>query len=113
MTELGQLEEHIGEFEQRKVRMVVVTLEDRTDAEISQKKFPHLTVVSDPNQSLAAAVQAIHRGANPHGGDAAVPTSLLLDGGGIVRWTFRAERFIIRLSPDEVLAAIDQHLAKP
>src|SRR5262245_1955833 len=112
MTELGQLEAHVGEFERRKVRIVAVTLEDRSDAEFSQKRFPHLTVVSDPEQKLAGAVQAVHRGANPYGGDTAAPTTLLLDGGGSVRWTFRPERFIVRLSPIELLAAIDQHPGK-
>jgi hypothetical protein len=113
MIELGQLESRIDEFVNRKVRLVVVTLEGREDAEISQKKFPHLIVVSDPEQKLVGAVQAVHRGANPDHGDAAMPTTLLLDGGGAVRWVFRPERFIIRLSPEELLAAIDQNLVRP
>jgi peroxiredoxin len=101
------------EFEKRHVRIVAVTLEEHEDAEISQKKFPHLIVVSDPEQSLAGAVQAIQRASNPNGGDTAAPTTLLLDGKGTIRWTFRPERYIVRLSPDELLAAIDRHLAKP
>jgi hypothetical protein len=35
---------------------------------------------------------------------------VLVDRQGTVRWTFRPERFLDRLSPDELLAAIDQHL---
>lgn len=113
MTELGQLEDRFPEFAGRKVRIVAVTLEDQSDAEIAQKEFPHLTVVSDQQQKLAGAVQAIHRGANPYGGDAAAPTTLLIDGSGTVQWTFRPERYIIRLSPDELLAAVDEHLTRP
>jgi peroxiredoxin len=112
MTELGQLEERIQEFAKRKVRIVAVTLEDKGDAEATQKQFPHLTVVSDPEQKLADPLQAVQRGANPYGGDTAAPTTLLIDGGGAIRWTFRPERYIVRLSPEELLAAVDQHLGK-
>jgi peroxiredoxin len=113
MIELGQLEAHIEEFAKRKVRIVAVTLEDQSDAESSQKRFPHLTVVSDPQQKLAGVVQAIHRGANPYGGDTAAPTTLLLDGSGKVQWTFRPERYIVRLAPEDLLTAVDKYLARP
>lgn len=110
MTELGQLEAQHEEFAKRNVRVMAVTLEGREDAEATQKRFPHLIIVSDPEQKLAGAVHAIHHGANPHGGDAATPTTLLLDRDGIVRWAFRPDRFIVRLSPESLLTAVDQNL---
>ena len=46
----------------------------------------------------------------PDGGDTAAPTTLLVDGGGTVRWTFRPDRFLNRLSPSQVLAAVDKEM---
>ena len=43
-------------------------------------------------------------------GDADAPTTILVDGQGVVRWVFRPERFLTRLSPEELLAAVDQHV---
>lgn len=101
------------EFDKRKVRIVAVTLEDCNDAEFTQKQLPRLTVVSDSEQKLTGAVQAVDVGANPNGGDLAAPTTILLDGEGTVRWMFRPERYIVRISPEEILAAIDERLPKP
>ena len=51
-------------------------------------------------------------GKGPHGADTNAPTTFFVDGAGTVRWVFRPERFISRLSPDELLTAMDQHAAK-
>ena len=42
--------------------------------------------------------------------DTNAPTTLLLDGAGTVRWFRRPERIIARLSPAELLAAMDETL---
>ena len=39
-----------------------------------------------------------------------MPTTFLVDGSGNVRWLFRPERFLVRLSPAELLAAVDANL---
>ena len=52
----------------------------------------------------------IDGGSHPDGGDTAAPTTLLVDGGGTVRWTFRPDRFLNRLSPSQVLAAVDKEM---
>jgi hypothetical protein len=41
--------------------------------------------------------------------NAAMPTTFLIDGKGQVRWHFRPDRHIERLSAAEVLAAVDAH----
>jgi peroxiredoxin len=110
MTELGQLEAHWQEFEKRKVRVVVISIEDREAARATQAEFPHLVVVSDESRNLADAVAVIHPNSNPSGGDTAAPTTILVDGGGTVRWTFRPDRFLTRLSPSQVMAAIDKEM---
>jgi peroxiredoxin len=88
----------------------VISLEDRQAAEATQADFPHLVVVSDADRKLAEAVAVIHPNSAIDGGDTAAPTTLLIDGGGIVRWTFRPDRVLTRLSPSEVLAAVDKEM---
>ena len=110
MIELGQLEANWQQFEKRKVRVVAVSLEDREKAQATQADFPHLIVVSDAERKLSEAVAVIHPHSAQDGGDTAAPTTLLIDGSGTVRWTFRPDRVFRRLSPSEVLAAVDQEM---
>jgi peroxiredoxin len=110
MIELGQLEEHWQEFDKRKVRVIVVSVEDQEAAKSTQAEFPHLIVVSDAQRTLSSALDVIHEGSAPNGGDSAAPTTILIDGHGTVRWTFRPDRVFHRLSPEQVLTAIDKEM---
>src|SRR5262245_25199076 len=110
MIELGQLEEHHEEFARRNTRVIVVSLEDEKDAQETQRDYPHLVAVADKEAGLANALQVIHRHSAPDGGDSIAPTTLLVDGSGVVRWTFRPDTFLRRLSPAEIGAAIDKHM---
>ena len=108
MVELGELERHHEQFANRDVRVVAISSDDQRTARATQADFPHLVVVSDVKQNMAQAMQVIHSGAGPHGEDTNAPTTFLVDGTGRVRWFRRPERFMVRPSPSEVLAAIDQ-----
>lgn len=110
MIELGQLEAHWQEFEKRNVRVVVVSVENQEAAKATQADFPHLIVVSDAERNLSRAMDVIHPHSAPDGADTAAPTTILLDGKGTVRWTFRPESVFHRLSPEQVLAAIDKEM---
>jgi peroxiredoxin len=110
MTELVQLERRHEEFPRRNARMIVVSVEGPDDARKTQADFPHLTVLSDEGRSLSEAAGLIHPHAAPDGGDADVPTTILVDRRGTVRWLYRSPSVIARLSPDELLHAIDQEL---
>jgi len=108
MIELGELERRHEDFARRKWRVIVVSIEGPDDAERTQADFPHLLVLSDRQRVLAQAVGVIHPHSAPGGGDTAAPTTILIDQNGIVRWLYRPPAAISRLSPDEVLQAIDQ-----
>lgn len=108
MVELGELERRQQEFADRNVRVIAISNDDLATARATQADLPHLLVVSDVDQALANAVQVIHSGEGPGGDDTNAPTTILVDGSGVVRWLRRPERFLVRLSPDEVLAAIDE-----
>jgi alkyl hydroperoxide reductase subunit AhpC len=107
MVELGELEKRHEDFAKRNVRVAVVSNDDQASASITQASHPHLLVVADTDQKLATALQVIHPGMGPGGTDTNAPTTFLVDGTGTVRWWFRPDRVIVRLSPDELLAAID------
>jgi peroxiredoxin len=112
MKELGELEAHHGDFDQRNTKVLAISMDGPEDAKATQKKFPHLTVLADPDRSLGDAFQVIHPHYAPDGGDTFAPTTILIDGDGRVRWIFRADRFIARLSPAEVLTGLDEHVLK-
>jgi alkyl hydroperoxide reductase subunit AhpC len=111
MTELGELERQHAEFARRNTRVVVVSLERPSEAQQTQADFPHLLVVADAQGELSTAATVLHPHTAPDGGDTAAPATLLVDRQGTVRWTYRPDRFLTRLSPDDLLAAIDQHLS--
>lgn len=109
MIELGQLEQAQEEFNKRKTRVIVVSLEDQETAAQTQKDFPHLLVLADADRKLAEALEVIQPDSNPAGGDTSAPTTVLVDGNGIVRWMYRSPSIFRRLSPEEALAALDRH----
>ena len=113
MIELGQLERRHADFEQRDTRVVVVSMDGPDDARRTQEDFPHLLVLADNGRGLSGPAGLIDPGAAPDGGDVDRPTTVLVDRGGTVRWVYRSPSVIARLSPDEVLQGIDEHLAAP
>ena len=110
MTELVQLERRHEDFPKRNTRVIVVSVEGDDDATRTQADFPHLTVVSDEDRGLSEAAGLIHPHAGPEGADTDVPTTILVDKQGTVRWLYRSPSVIARLSPDDLLEAIDQNL---
>ena len=99
----------MAKFEERKARVYVISLEDRDTAAESVKEFPNLRVVADHEREMAKAFQVIHQGSAPDGGDSAAPTTVLVDGEGQVRWIYRPERVMTRLSPKELFAEVQKH----
>jgi alkyl hydroperoxide reductase subunit AhpC len=109
MIELGELEKRQEEFAKRHVRVVVVSNDSQAIAQKTQTDFPHLVVVADDRQSLAIAIGVLHPGMGPGGEDTNAPTTFLVDGSGNVRWWSR-NQIMVRLSPEEVLEAVDKNL---
>jgi peroxiredoxin len=112
MIELGQLERRHEDFVRRNTRVIVVSLEGLDDAQKTQADFPHLLVLADHERGLSEAVELIHAHSAPDGSDTSTPTTILVDQHGTVCWLYRSGEVIARLSPDEVLQAIDQHLPR-
>ena len=85
-------------------------MEGPDDARKTQADFPHLVVLADEGRRLSEAAALVHAHAKPDGADADAPTTILVDRNGEVRWLYRTPFVIARLSPDDVLRAIDSHM---
>jgi peroxiredoxin len=109
MKELVQLQGKQDEFAKRKVRVVAISDDDQKTAQETQNDFSRLVIVSDPDQTIAKAMSVLHPGATgPGGNETNAPTTFFVDGEGYVRRVYRPESYLRRLSPAEVLAAIDE-----
>jgi peroxiredoxin len=113
MIELGQLERRHSDFAVRNARVFVISMEGIEDARQTQTQFPHLHVLADAGRGLSEAGGLVHPKTAPDGGDTDAPTTILVDRHGTVRWLYRSTAVIVRLSPDEVLQAIDMHMPAP
>ncbi len=60
---------------------------------------------------MARVFDLIHEKMGLNQTDTNAPTTFLIDGAGKVRWLFRPDAFVVRLTPDELLAAIDGALS--
>jgi alkyl hydroperoxide reductase subunit AhpC len=112
MVELVQLERRHEDFARRNVQVVVASIEGLELAKQSQAELPHLVVLSDEQQGLTNVADLIHRGVDPKGGDADAPTTFIVDRHGVVRWVYRSGGVLSRLSPDDVLKALDANLPR-
>lgn len=110
MIELVELERRHEDFARRQTRVIAISLEGRDEARQTQADFPHLLVLADADRNLANAAEVIHPNSGHDGGDTTAPTTIIVDGDGTVRWLYRPPRATERLSPDELLEAIDRHL---
>jgi peroxiredoxin len=109
MVELGELAAHHADFERRNVQVVAASLEGPDEAQKTKKDWKNLVVIADEDRGLALKARVIHERSGPGGSDTAAPTTILIDRHGIVRWLFRPDRFLERLSPEEVLEAVDKY----
>jgi alkyl hydroperoxide reductase subunit AhpC len=112
MIELGQLERRHEDFAKRNTRVIVISVEGTEDAKQTQTQFPHLLVLADQERGLSDTAELIHPHAAPDGSDADAPTTILVGQDGKVLWLYRSPQVIARLSPDDVLQAIDEHTKK-
>jgi peroxiredoxin len=115
MIQLGQLQARHEDFAKRNTRIVAVSLDSIEETAKKRDRFRDLVIISDADKSLANAAELIAPPLqrSPTGGETEAPTTVLIDGGGVVRWVSRKANYLERPTPDEVLAAVDQHAHKP
>ena len=77
-----------------------------TNAELARDAGLGFPILSDPDLSVIDAYGLRHVAAH-EGRDIAHSACVLIDGDGVVRWTFVTRNVRVRPTPDVVLAAID------
>ena len=110
MVELVKLEEQHEEFDSRNTRIIAVSLDNLEDSAKTQTKFPHLTIASDSEQTLAKAAKVLGPHHAPDGKETTAPTTVLIDNKGLVVWVYRPDAFITRLSVGDLIAKVDEYL---
>jgi peroxiredoxin len=78
-----------------------------TNADLARDAGLAYPILSDPDLRAIDAYGLRHAGAGPDGHDIAHSATVLVDGAGIVRWTFVTRNLRVRPTPADVLGAID------
>ena len=109
MIELGEFERESQRFADLGVTVICVSLDDLEIAAEVQRRFPSLLAVSDHRREITTGLDLLMRSPTGIGGEVVAPTTLLVDAQGTVRWLYRPENIIERLSTQEVLARVTEH----
>jgi peroxiredoxin len=64
--------------------------------------------LSDAHRQVIDLVNIRYHRLNPSGGDIAIPTLVLADRDGIIRWIHQTEDYRVRAQPEEILHILDQ-----
>jgi peroxiredoxin len=100
-----------AELTRRGGRVLAVSSDDTLEAARLRRDLDlPFHVASDPGARAAAAFGLLHEHGGPGGKDVALPAQVLLDRDLKILWRHVARRIQDRPSPDEVLAAIREHL---
>jgi peroxiredoxin len=78
----------------------------QTSKRLKDRLASELTFLSDADGRLLDELGIRHVGAH-EGRDIAYPTQVLVDGDGIVRWTYETGDLRLRADPDDVFRAIE------
>ena len=113
MSELQGLQLSQDEFRRRGAQVlgVVVDAVD-TNAQLARDAGLAFPILSDPDLHATDAYGLRHKDGHD-GQDIALSASVLIDAGGIVRWTHVARNFRVRPLPTEILAAVDTLAVQP
>ncbi len=106
------IEKHLGEFEQRGIRVVAISVDSpETSRKLSTQQGYTYTILSDPKAEVIRRYDLLHRGGGPENSDIARPAEFLIDSSGMIRWVNLTGDFRVRARPEQMLQVIDaQHL---
>ncbi len=108
MSELQGLQLSMNELHARDCAMVGVVVDPvATNAELARDAGLAFPILSDPDLHTIDAYGLRHRGGGPEGHDIAHSASVLVDGDGIVRWTFVTRNVRVRPTTEMLRAALD------
>ena len=73
---------------------------------LKERLKSRFTFLSDPRGTLLDALGIRHRDGTGEGKDIAFPTAILVDGQGVVRWTYQSDTYRQRARPEDIFAAV-------
>jgi peroxiredoxin len=91
------------------VELYAISVDTPEDSRRLRKRLgADFTFLSDPDGKVLDLFKIRHHQPNPKNRDIAMPTSILVDRDGIIRWIYQAGDYRVRARPEEVFRAIDR-----
>ena len=106
--ELGQLQQYYDAIRNYGVQIYAVSVDSpEANRALRERVGAGYTFLSDPDATVLGQLNIRHHTPNPTGKDIAVPTQILVDKTGTVRWIYQTSNYRIRARPETILAVLD------
>jgi len=97
----------LSEAEKAGVEIVAVSPDPNARShEMAQRLRLGYRFVADPDLAVTRRYGLVHARGGQHGEDVPIPTTIVLDRDGAVRWLWISDNFQVRPDPDDVLRAV-------
>ena len=107
--ELGQLQEYYDTVRSYGVEIYAVsTAPPEVNRALREQLGAGYIFLSDPDRSVLDQLNIDHQTPNPTGHDIPIPTQMLVDQEGIIRWIYQPSNYRIRAKPETVLAVLKE-----
>jgi len=107
-VELGKLQQYYDAIRNYGVQIYAVSIDSpEVNRALRERVGAGYTFLSDPDATVLGQLNIRHHTPNPTGKDIAVPTQILVDKTGIVRWIYQTSNYRIRARPETILAVLD------
>ena len=105
--ELGQLQEYYDTVRGYGDEIYAVsTASPEVNRALREQLGAGYTFLSDPDRSVLDQFNIDHQTPNPTGQDIPIPTQILVDQEGIIRWIYQPSNYRVRAKPETVLAVL-------
>ena len=106
--ELEQLQNYYDTIRTYGVKIYAVSIDTpEVNRALRERVGAGYTFLSDPDATVLDRLNIRHHTPNPSGKDIAIPTQILVDKAGIVRWVYQPSNYRIRARPETVLAVLE------
>lgn len=111
MAELRGLGAINGDLKAGGVQLLAVCVDAPEDSAqvVSRNDLP-FPILSDAERTVIHAYGIVHENGGPDGADIAIPTYVLIDSTGRIRWKRSARQLQDRPAPEEVLSIVRERL---
>ena len=106
--ELEQLQNYYTTIRTYGVKIYAVSIDSpEVNRALRERVGADYTFLSDPDATVLDKLNIRHHTPNPSGKDIAIPTQILVDKAGIVRWVYQPSNYRIRARPETILAVLE------